>query len=247
VLALTLAAVVLSGPLEVVPSGWTHISDCSTSDRVAGAYYEASSGSYVRYSISSRWPREDRRTWQPSGTLHDGTVVVERGTDDAVGRRREHMERMLGLSYADARAQGVMMLPMPPTGSREMEWEFERDGAVWHFSTLYCAAPEVDAAKALFRHPSARFRMPEKADGAQRCRRAITVRDFEALHDKSVDDALARLGMPSRSWPHECGGVAVEWPLVIQGSDRGYDAVFARDGDGRQRHWIEGPFGKIVK
>jgi hypothetical protein len=173
-------------------------------------------------------------------------VVVERRTHDAVARRREHIEKMLGLSHADARAQGITMLPMPPAGSREIEWEFERDGAVWHFSTFYCAAPEVDAAKALLRHPNARFRIPEKADGYQRCRPAIDARDFEALHDKSVDDALARLGMPGTSWPHECGGVAVQWPLVIQGSDRGYNAVFARDGDGQQRHWIEGPFGTIA-
>ena len=143
---------------------------------------------------------------------------------------------MLGLSYADARAQGVMMLPMPPAGSRELEWESEQDGAVWHFSTFFCAERQLDAAKALLRGPKARFRIPEKADGNQRCLPAIAMRDFEALHDKSVDDALARLGMPSTNWPHECGGVAVEWPLVIQGSDRGYHAVLARDGDGHQRH-----------
>jgi hypothetical protein len=245
-LATTALAVVLAGPLAEVPRGWMHVRRC-TYDRVAGAYYEASSGAYVQYSISSRWPRQDRKDWKPAGSLHDGTPVVQRQTEDAVALRRAEVEEIVGLPFAEIRSQGIATVPMPPAGSRQLELEFARDRAVWYFSAVHCDPLQRERVKALLLDPKARFAIPSDPDGNRGCAEPATQQAFEALAGKTLDEALAVLGTPSGSWPHECGGIAVEWPMVLNGSKRGWSAVFARDGDGGQRQWIEGPHGALAE
>jgi hypothetical protein len=240
---IALFALALAGPLLGVPAGWLHVRHC-TYDRVAGAYYDTESAAYVDYSLSDRWPDDQGKDWQPSGRFLDGTPYEVRTAGDARSFTRRNLAQAFGVSEEDI-APLLARSSLPPAGSSLFELRFRRDGFVWTFHSAHCTAEQAVRVRALLTEPSLRFAVPTPAMGKRTCQAAaVSLSTYESKAETSFEEVLKSMGQPNSSWQYECGGIAVAYPLALKDSTRGYEAVFAREAQGKRLQWIEGPLGK---
>jgi hypothetical protein len=242
---IAVVAVLLSqgGPLVGVPSSWIHVGKCSY-DRTAGAYFDETSGVYIKYSITPSVSADDDGEWPEGGTLPDGTRFRLRARSGGARIVREELAKSMGLP-ADELPGEVERRIVPPADSDLLEVRFDREGHTWRFQSASCSREQAERARAFILDPQLRFSSPTATTSGSCSSRTLELAAVEAAEKKSLPEVLASLGVPESSWQPRCGAVVVQYALTLRGSRRGYQALFERDLKHGPSSYIEGPFGRL--
>lgn len=218
--------------------------DLDATDHEAGAFFDRNLGVYVAYSIGGR---PGRAPWPPdvvSSTRVDvgsHRYVVQHGGDARAATIKE-IESSFGFPLS---ALGrVASRQVAPEGSSLVV--VRREGASTEqvtYSAAVCSDAQRERLMVALRGGCLD---PGRQRESKRPRaRAMTLGTYEGLQQElGIEELVKALGQPTATYQPGCQGVALVFPLRLEGSDRLYEAIVEmRAGTGLSGKWIEGPIG----